>query len=158
MPSMTPDRRRVIGLMIASVLMLLLSIALRASTESPFAPRVRVRWSPGIEDARRSALEREFWLFRGTRTDGDTWEYDLVDPAPASVAALIANPDVADTHYIDRGRTVVAADAPAGTIRVRERRVAAFVHSILFDWFLLFWASATLVSGVWLASATAGRD
>jgi hypothetical protein len=155
MPSMTVDRRRVIALMVASVLTLVLSIALRASIESPFAPRVRVRWTPAIAESRRVDLEREFWLFRGTRAEGDTWEYDLVDPSPASVAALIANPDVRDTHYIDRARTMVASDAPIGTIRVRERRLAALVHSILFDWFLLFWASAILVSGVWLASDAA---
>jgi hypothetical protein len=154
---MTADRSRVVVIMTVSLLILILAIVVRASTESPFAPRVRVRWTPSITEARRADLERELRLLNGTRTVDDTWEYDLVDPSPESVAALVGHAEVADTHYIDRSRATVAADAPVGTIRVPERRVAALVHSSLFDWLLLFCASTALVSGVRLASGAAVR-
>ena len=152
------DRSRVAVMMVSSVLMLALAVVVRASTESPFAPRVRVRWTPDIEDARRTSIEQQFRLQNGTPTENNTWEYDLVDPSPALVTALVGHDDVADTHYIDRSTGMVAPDAPTGTIRVPERRAAALIHSLLFDWFLLFWASATLVSGVWLASDAGTRD
>ena len=144
--------------MAVSLLMLVGAVVVRTSTPSPFAPRVRVRWAPTVEEADRTALEYHHRLLNGTAAENNTWEYDLVDPSPAAVATLVGQNEVADTHYIDRARGIVAADAPIGTIRVRERRLAAFVHSILFDWFLLFWASATLVSGVSLASGADARD
>jgi hypothetical protein len=128
------------------------------STASPFAPRVHVRWSAAADDSRRAALEQRFQLLNGERRDRETWEYDLVDPSPASVTALVAHPWVADTHNIERATGRIAPDAPAGTVRLPERRVAALVHSILFDWFLLFWASSIVVSGVWLAADADARD
>jgi hypothetical protein len=152
------DRFPVVAYIAASILILAVAITLRVSTPSPFAPRVRVRWSPTVEERQRAVLERQFSLFKGERHEDETWEYDLVDPSPAFVAALVAHPDVADTHYIDRATGRVASDAPVGTLRVPERRGAAFVHSIVFDWFLLFWASSIVVSGVWLASGADTRD
>jgi hypothetical protein len=152
------DRSRVIFMMAVSLLILVFAVVVRVSTPSPFAPRVRVRWTPAAEEARRAALERQLHLRNGSRADDGAWEYDLVDPSPVSVAGLVGHADVADTHYIDRSTATVVADAPSGTLRVPERRMAALVHSLLFDWFLLFWASATLVSGVWLASGADARD
>ena len=145
-------------MMAVSVLILVLAVFVRASTPSPFAPRVRVRWTPSIADANRAALERQLHLLNGTRAVNNTWEYDLVDPSPASVAALVGHDEVVDTHYIDRSTALVAPDAPTGTIRVPERRFAGLVHSLLFDWFVLFWAAASLVSGVWLTSGADAHD
>jgi hypothetical protein len=152
------DRSTVRVFIAVSVLMLAGATALRASMPSPFAPRVDVRWAATIDDGQRAALEQQFSLRNGVRRDGETWEYDLVDLSTASVAALVAHPGVADTHNIDRAIGRVAPDAPAGTIRLPERRAAALVHSILFDWFLLFWASSIVVSGVWLAADADARD
>jgi hypothetical protein len=152
------DRSRVVLMMAISLLILILAIVVRASTESPFAPRVRVRWTAAVAEAERAPLERQLRLRNGTPADDNTWEYDLVDPSTASVAALVAHDEVDDTHYIDRAAARVAADAPIGTTRLPERRMAALVHSLLFDWVLLFAASATLVSGVRLASDGNSRD
>ena len=152
------NRFRVQAFVAASVLVLAAGIVLRMSMPSPFAPRVRVRWSPALEDGRRAALERQFSLFRGQRQDVQTWEYDLADPSPALVTSLVADPDVADTHYIERATGRIAPDAPIGTTRLRERWLATVIHSFVFDWFLLFWASAIVVSGAWLASGPAARD
>jgi hypothetical protein len=152
------DRFRVQVFVVASVLVLAAASVLRVSMPSQFAPRVRVRWSSTLEDGRRAALEQQFSLFRGERHDVQTWEYDLADPSRELVTSLVAYPDVADTHYIERGTGRIASDAPVGTIRLRERWFAALIHSFVFDWFLLFWASAIVVSGAWLASGPAARD
>lgn len=135
-----------------SLVMLVATILMRLSAPSPFAPRVHVRWAPGVSAAERADLERRFALTAGRSRDGDTWEYDLADVSEASVRALIGSSAVADTHYLDRDTATVAPDAPPGSVRLAERQLAAWVHSSLFDWFILLWASSLIVSGVWLAS------
>jgi hypothetical protein len=145
-------------LAIVSMLFFAAAAAVRVYTPSPFAPRVHVRWSTSVESDQRAALERRFSLVNGQQRDADTWEYDLADPSPVSITALIQHPDVADTHYLDRATGSVSPDAPIGTVRLNDRWFAALVHSIVFDWLLLFWASSVIVSGVWLASAPGRRE
>ena len=48
-----------------------------------------------------------------------------MDISPSSVRELIADPSVADTHYLDRANGEVAADAPWGSVRLADRRLAA---------------------------------
>jgi hypothetical protein len=119
---------------------------------------VHVRWSAGVDDDERAALERRFSLLNGERRQGETWEYDLVDLESASVIALVAHPDVADTHYIERSTGRIARDAPVGTVRLRDRPLATFLHSFVFDWLIVFWASSIFVSGVWLVADQNARD
>ena len=137
--------------------MLLVTVAVRLSAPSPFAPRVHVRWAEEVSDARRTALERRFSLLQGRHREAATWEYDLADVTPSSVRELIAEPSVVDTHYLDRVSGEVAADAPPGTVRLAERRLAAWIHSPVFDWIMFFWASSLIVSGVCLASPADAR-
>ena len=147
------DRRRV-GLLAAAALVMLPGFTMvRMLAPSPFAPRVHVRWSDGVSDAQRVELERRFSLTEGHRREAATWEYDLVDVNPASVLELIANPSVADTHYLDRTSGTVAADAPAGRVRLADRRVAGLIHSPLFDWLMFLSVSSLIVASVCLASA-----
>ena len=146
------DRRRIRAFAVFSVIMLAASAVLRVWAPSPFAPRVHVRWVAGIPGAQRAELERRLALTEGQRREETTWEYDLTDLSPSAVRALTGDPAVADTHYLDRRSGQVAADAPPGTTRLRERRLAGWIHSSLFDWFMLLWVSSLVVSGVWLAS------
>ena len=127
------------------------------SAPSPFAPRVHIRWAAGISDAQRTDLERRFALTGRQPRENMTWEYDLVDVSPAAVRALVDHPAVADTHYIDRRSAQIASDAPPGTVRLAERKLAGWIHSSLFEWFMFFWVSALVVSGVRLASAPRKR-
>lgn len=147
------DRRRILALALFSVIMLAATAALRVWAPSPFAPRVHIRWVAGISDTQRAELERRFGLIEGRRRDDATWEYDLTNVSPSAVSALIADPAVADTHYLDRSSGQVVADAPPGTTRLSERRTAGWIHSSPFEWLMLVWVSSLLVSGVWLASA-----
>jgi len=151
------ERRRVVAFVIVSVIMLAVSGAIRISAPSPFAPRVHVRWAPGIGDAERGDLERQFALVEGRWRDGRTWEYDLVDVSPVLVQALIQASAVEDTHYIDRNPVRVADDAPPGRTRLAGRELAGWIHSSLFDWFTLLWVSSLFVSAVWLASVRDGE-
>jgi hypothetical protein len=152
------DRAKVRAFAAVSVVILAAALAMRASAPSPFAPKVHVRWGAGVDDDQRAALERRFSLLNREHRQDDTWEYDLTDVAPASVTALVQHPSVADTHYIERDTGHIAPDAPTGGVRLTDRRLAALIHSFVFDWFLLFWASSIVVSGVWLASSPDARD
>ncbi len=134
------------------------AIALRVWSPSPFAPRVHVRWVPGLSQDQRASLEQRFALAKGEPRDDQTWGYDLTDPSTERVGALVGDPRVADTHYIERGTARIAADAPAGTVRLGDRPLTTVVHSFVFDWFLFFCASSIIVSSVWLASDADARD
>lgn len=151
------ERRRIRAFAAASVVMLVATATVRLAAPSPFAPRVHVRWSEDVSDAQRTELERRFSLLQGRHREAATWEYDLQDVTPSSVRELIANPSVADTHYLDRVSGDVAADAPPGTVRLAERRLAAWIHSPGFDWIMCFWASSLIVSSVCLASTAGAR-
>ena len=135
-----------------SGVMLIVTILIRMSVASPLAPRVHIRWAPDVSAAARADLERRFALTAGEPRDDATWEYDLADVRPASVRELIAHPAVADTHYLDRDTATIAADAPSGSVRLADRRLASWVHSDVFDWFMLVWISSLIVSASWLAS------
>lgn len=147
------DRKSILVLAAISVVTLAGSAMLRVSTISPFAPRVHVRWADDISDAHRTTIERRLALVDGLRRDGATWEYDLTEPSPSAVRVLIAEPAVVDTHYIDRESGVVAADAPLGATRLAGRRVAGWIHSSFFDWFMSICVFSLAVSGVWLGFA-----
>lgn len=147
------DRRRILAFAVFSAIMLVGSGAVRVTAPSPFAPRVHIRWVAGISDAQRAELERRFALTEGRRREDATWEYDLIDRSPSTVRALVAHAAVEDTHYLDRASGQVAVDAPPGTSRLSERWLAGWIHSSLFEWFMLLWVSSLVVSGVWLASA-----
>lgn len=80
---------------------------------------VHVRWQATIEQDARQRLQSQFRLADGERLDDSTWRYDLIDPSPANIRALISDPAVADTHHIDRPHYALAETAVRTTRRVR---------------------------------------
>jgi hypothetical protein len=85
----------------------------------PRTAAVNVRWTSGLPDARREALEREFGLSNGERTSSysealNVWGYRLNDLSMENVKALVTNPDVADTNDIDRTAFTVPLQPPRG--------------------------------------------
>lgn len=64
---------------------------------------IKVRWPSGISDARRAELARRHRLEDGVALDGETWRYVLGDPSVEAVIAIIQDPEIDDTHGIDRG-------------------------------------------------------
>ena len=147
------DRRRVRLFAVISVVMLAAAGTVRWSAPSPFVPRVNVRWSATVSDLERADLERRLALTAGQRLEGTTWVYDLRDPSPAIISAVVNHPAVDDTHHIERGVARISADAPHGTTRLDGDGPAGWIHSPLFTWFMLFWFTSFVVSGAWLATA-----
>jgi len=81
--------------------------------------QVTVRWTSGLPDARRAALERELSL--GTpepkpdRTEEvNAWNYRLSDLSIENVRRIVGHPEVVDTHFIDRSTFEVESQPPPG--------------------------------------------
>jgi hypothetical protein len=92
-----------------------LPIAARAVT-GPRGAHVHVRWEESLDPAARQRLEARFRLTDGKHLEGSTWEYDLLDPSPDIIRALVRDRAVADTHHIDRSRLI-----PEGADRTARR-------------------------------------
>jgi hypothetical protein len=118
-------------------------------------PRVHVRWSASIDPPERARLERRYDLREPGLIDGptNTWRYDLGETSSANIGALLRDPAVGDTAYIDRnalaavdGRSIrVSAWYPFNDL-LRPRQLARLHRSL---WLLL--AGAILL---WAARAT----
>ena len=80
-------------------------------------PRVSVRWTEGLSDAARTALEQRYSLRAGRRDSAQVWRYELRDTSSSNIGALVGDPAVADTNYIDRAR--LTADATAVSVGIR---------------------------------------
>jgi hypothetical protein len=78
------------------------------------APVVNVQWREGLSEESRRQAERDLYLER-TENEG---HYELGSPRQADIAAIVAHPDVDDTHRIDRARATLTADSYPGTLRV----------------------------------------
>jgi hypothetical protein len=81
------------------------------------APRVAVRWAEEVDASQRLARERRYDLRNGQAGDGPEWRYELHDWSRGNIDALVHDPAVADTSYIDRGTLTV--DQPDVQITVR---------------------------------------
>jgi hypothetical protein len=99
---------------ICAVAALSLSLAARVAS-GPRGALVHVRWAASVDASARQKLEARFRLADGEHLEGSTWRYDLVDPSPDTIRALVRHPAVADTHHIDRSR--FALDNAERTVR-----------------------------------------
>ena len=148
------------GLWAAAVVLV---IGLSLVTVTVTGPRVSVRWNATIDRAERLELERRHDLRNGRQDAGDdehVWRYELGDWSPDAVAAVVRDPAVADTHYIDR----TSFDVGDPTVTVATRipsilRVLPFPFSTdnrfesLWFFFHLQTLCAVVAGGVLLASA-----
>ena len=82
-------------------------------------PRVTVRWRPEIDPSERLATERKYGLGNGEPIEGTGWRYQLRDRSRDNIRALIQDPGVEDTGYIDRD----ALTAPDRDIRIEIRQL-----------------------------------
>ena len=84
---------------------------------------VNVRWAEGITPQLRQELEARYHLSEG-RIEGPaenpTWVYAIEDPSTANVRALVDDPLVDDTHYIDR-TTFELTNAEPLSSRIRRQ-------------------------------------
>jgi hypothetical protein len=80
-------------------------------------PRVAVRWAPHVDAAARLALQQRYQLRNGRQNEGPEWRYELRDWSRANVRALVRDPAVADTAYINR--TAFTAERPDLRVALR---------------------------------------
>jgi len=114
---MTPATRESIGrIAIAGECLLVLLCVAWAVFERP-APLVNIRWRDGLSADDRSRVERQLYLENGQLSEG-AWRYELTSPRSTEIAAIIAHPDVRDTHRIDRDHATLTADAGTGALRI----------------------------------------
>jgi hypothetical protein len=114
------------------------------------APRINVRWADGVSDADRDRLESRLRLVAAEQREGTTWVYDLADPSWRGVRALVAEPAVADTHYVNRRLGIVSSDAPAGTTRIARGALSQWRDSPAAGWIVRLSLCFFVVSGLWL--------
>jgi hypothetical protein len=80
---------------------------------------IQVEWKPSVDEATRLRLEPQFRLeSRRKLEDTYTWRYDLVDPSTRNIRALVNDPNVEDTHRIDR-HAYTLESAPRTSRRLR---------------------------------------
>jgi len=81
------------------------------------APFVNIAWRDGLPEPARREVESQLYLENGEPSDG-TWRYELASPRTADIRAIVAHPDVRDTHRIERQSAAISADAGRGELRV----------------------------------------
>ena len=153
----SPTRResRQVGMLALTSALALAVIGLLDMFVPPsIAPRVNIRWVEGVNDSARSDIERQLKLLAGQHIEATTWAYDLGDPSPEAIEAIVTHASVADTHHIDRSRRSLASDAPLGSTRIRGG-LSRWRDAATVPWLTRFAFSVLIVSGFWLA--TTGR-
>jgi hypothetical protein len=80
-------------------------------------PRVAIRWGSEVDASDRLALEQRYGLRNGRPDDGPEWRYELSDWSRENIDALVHDPAVVDTHYIDRGG--LTAERPEVRVAIR---------------------------------------
>jgi hypothetical protein len=80
-------------------------------------PRVTVRWRTEVGHADRVVLERRYGLGNGEQMEGTGWRYQLRDRSRDNIRALVQDPAVDDTGYIDRDAFAAENQQVRATIR-----------------------------------------
>ena len=70
-----------------------------------------------MDPASRASLERRFKMLRGEQIADDAWTYELTDTSRDTLGALVREPSVADTHFIDRTTLEFESGVPHGPRR-----------------------------------------
>lgn len=140
-------RRRILALAA------LLALALVFVDVTIIAPRVTVRWDDDVSEGERVALEGRYRLESGRFIEGTTWRYELRDRSRENVRAIVTDPAVDDTGYIDRP----TFEAPGWGLEVSTDRARFLVgptpsQLIQPQSVLLFAVGLTLLWGAGLAT------
>jgi hypothetical protein len=96
---------RIAGLFVAAFAVgTVLAAAVLSLTLSTDPVPIHVRWKPGVNDAERAELERQFSLTQGEFREGTTYAYGLANTSTENIRALVQHPRVDDTAEINRIR------------------------------------------------------
>lgn len=75
-------------------------------------PEINVRWRPDLDAAGMAARERAHGLKRLVPEGPGVWRYEMGRWSSSAIAALVRDPDVADTQGIDREAFVLSEPVP----------------------------------------------
>jgi hypothetical protein len=95
----------------------------------PTGGRIHVRWQAAVDVDTRQRLESQYRLIDPEQLDERTWRYDLVDPRPDTIRAIVNDAAVADTHDINRDMYTLDAAAVRTSRRQRFPAGDALVTS-----------------------------
>ena len=98
-----------------SATLLLTLLVVHWITSAP-APNIQVEWDDTISEKARRELEHRFQLLNQAAIRDRMWSYDLIDAATSNIAALVNNPAIVSTVFLDREALSVSPDAPPGVI------------------------------------------
>ena len=104
----------------AAIAAAVVAVTLSLVTVRITGPRVSVKWQPAVGETERLALEQRHALRNGRQDDPENalvWRYELGDWSRDAVSALVQEPAVADTNYIDR--STYRVDDPSVTVATR---------------------------------------
>jgi hypothetical protein len=137
---------------------------------------VTVRWTTGLSDERRIALERAFSLQQPERKSDagqseNSWNYRLSNVSVENVRRIVSSPDVVDTHFINRSTFEVETQPPPGDHQalgviyatwLQYPGIALLIGTALAIWLLAFVAPALIAARAdgraiesWLTSMSA---
>ena len=81
-------------------------------------PRIHVRWRADLTDTQRAERERRYGLASPRLREGTTWQYEIRNRSRDNIEAIVKDPDVEDTAYVDRRAMTV----PGAEVEVSWRR------------------------------------
>ena len=128
-----------------------LVVALLWVATSQQVPLVNVRWAPDLSTGQRAAIERDLDLVPFAPREPPTWTYFVLDDSRAGLRAIVANPFVDDTAFIDR-RASALDEPPSAPYWIVNRWPGLSNPYLLYVSLLGCLLSASL-----LATAIAGR-
>lgn len=149
------------GVVVAALLVVVGFVALYPEREpAPRLTTVAVRWTAGLPEQERAALEQRFSLADGEPNSNysaevNVWNYALNDPSQNNVRALVTHPAVVDTSDIDRRSfTVIPQSARSDHPYFGVQHVAwlqypgavLFLGAAVFVWTLGFIVPAMLAT------------
>ncbi|MDA1184969.1 MAG: hypothetical protein O2930_10035 [Acidobacteria bacterium] len=80
-------------------------------------PIANIQWRDGLSPEARRQAERELYV-EEYLDNGNEGHYSLWSPRRSDIAALVAHPDVADTHRISRQDATLTKESYRGTRRI----------------------------------------
>jgi hypothetical protein len=80
-------------------------------------PAVHVRWAESTAAAERAALEQRLQLAPLEQMAATTWRYEVLDTSRDNLEAIVREPNIQDTHFVDRGAFAISPEAPAAPRR-----------------------------------------
>ena len=125
--------------------------------ERPARPLAQVTWSPGLSDAERSTLERQYDIDYVRDSDDARWYY-VNDPSGENIHALADDPRVAGTSGLGRVRWPAWREFLA---RLSPFRVAPALHTAANAdaWlYWLFWGLPVVCGALAIRGALQGTE